>query len=114
MFHKLFFDGSEKAYGFLLDGEAHTYLHDEEVTTIESESLALLAGVKRAVELQLQQLEVIGDSQVVLSQVLGVSKVRGRKQRLINSEIRAYLDLIPNFKIKWVSRDENPADAVSR
>lgn len=114
MIHKLFFDGSEKAYGFLLDGEAHTYLHDEDVSTIESESLALLAGLKRASELQLQQLEIIGDSQVVLNQVLGSAKVRGKRQRLINSEIRAYLDLIPQFQINWVPRHLNEADQISR
>jgi len=114
MIHKLFFDGSEKAYGFLLDGEAHTYLHDEEVTTIESESLALLAGLKRASELQLQELEIIGDSQVVLNQVLGVAKARGSTQRRINSEIRAYLDLIPHFRINWVPRHLNKADDISR
>lgn len=114
MFHELFFDGAEKTYAYILDDQPYTFPHDREVSTVESEAIALLEGLKKAVELEIQHLKIYGDSKVVINQALGASKVRGPSLRSIFSEIMAYLTLIPFFEINWIPRAKNKADAYSR
>lgn len=111
---QLFFDGAEKTYGFILNGQPYTFEHEEDVGTVESEALSLLHGLKTAVEFGFTTLEITGDSQVVLNMVMGVAKPRGSKLRSIFSEIWGYLEYLDNFKINWVPRRLNPADKISR
>ncbi len=86
---KLFTDGGSRgnpgpaAYGFVLEAEDGTVLdaRGEAIgiaTNNVAEYSALVAGLERAVEVGVEELEVISDSELLVKQMLGEYKVKNR------------------------------------
>lgn len=112
---RLYFDGSNHTYGYML-GDLHV---TEPIpfglphTNNVGEYLALIRGLKRALEEDVKELEILGDSQLVIYQVLGMYKVRKPHLKPLLDETRGLLSQF-TYTIRWVPRAENLADNVSR
>lgn len=112
---RLYFDGSENRWGFMLEGCAIpiSYVGEYLGTSMETEYHGLIAGLKKAISLGVSELEIYGDSQVVINQVLGASSAKG-KEKTLRDTARNLMDLIPNFTIKHIDRKFNKADELLR
>jgi len=86
---KLFTDGGSRgnpgpaAYGFVLEAEDGTVLdaRGEAIgvaTNNVAEYSALVAGLERAVEVGVEELEVVSDSELLVKQMRGEYKVKNR------------------------------------
>ena len=112
---KLYFDGSNHTYGYML-GDTHV---TEPIplelphTNNVGEYLALIRGLEKALELGVKDLEIVGDSQLVVYQVLGRYKVRKSHLKPLLEQARQLLSHF-TYTIRWVPRAENLADNVSR
>ena len=84
---KLFTDGGARgnpgpaAYGYVLEAEDGTVLaaHGESIGTATNnvaEYRALVAGLEKALELQVDELEVVSDSELLVKQMRGEYKVK--------------------------------------
>lgn len=120
MVTKLYFDGafkgSQATCGFIIDGliwVEKTYQVSGTSPT-EAEYQGLIKGLEKAIQMGVSTIEVIGDSQPVINQISGRSKTRARELITLKDKALSLLDLIPDYRVKWVPSDENVADAVSR
>jgi ribonuclease HI len=91
----------------VLDRRAETI---GEATNNVAEYRALLLGIERASALGADELEVVGDSELIARQVQGEYKVKDRTLRGLHSQAVAALDRFRAWSIRTVPRDEN-ADA---
>ena len=89
---KLFTDGGARgnpgpaAYGFVLEAEDGTVLAAEGraigvATNNVAEYSALIAGLERAAELQLGEVEVVSDSELLVKQMRGEYRVKNEALR---------------------------------
>ncbi len=78
-----------------------------------AEYRALLLGLRLARELGAEEVEVIGDSELIAKQVLGEYKVKNEALRPLHSEARAALTQFARWSIRTVPRAQNAeADAL--
>jgi len=78
-----------------------------------AEYRALLLGVARARELGAQDLEVVGDSELIAQQVRGAYKVKNAALRELHAEAMAALRELDHWSIETVPRERNArADAL--
>jgi len=138
MFGKLFFDGSNDpkgvkpaSAGFVL----YTYLTEEKRTLGEyngrfastlpvpehlpqtnnsAEYTGLIAGLARALTLGVTNLEVIGDSQLVIYQVLGSWRCKMPHLKPLLEKAHHLNRKFDKITYEWKRRKHNEADAVSR
>ncbi len=75
-----------------------------------AEYRALLLGLQRARELGADEIEVIGDSELIAKQVLGEYKVKNETLRPLHREATAALREFARWSIRTVPRAQN-ADA---
>jgi ribonuclease HI len=75
-----------------------------------AEYQALLAGLRRALELGAKELEVHADSLLVVRQVEGAWRVKDAGLRPLRAEARELLDGLGSWHIRHVRRERN-ADA---
>ena len=121
---KLYFDGSSNILtnavtsGYILETSLievkNTKTHEGYTTNNEAEYLALIEGLKKAIDLGVSDLEILGDSQLVVYQMLGRYKVKANNLKPLHKEAKQLLTLIPKFTFTWLARKGNKADAVSR
>jgi ribonuclease HI len=89
---RLFTDGGARgnpgpaAYGFVIEAEDGTVLaaHGEAIgvaTNNVAEYSALIAGLAKAAELQIPELEVVSDSELMVKQMTGVYRVKNEALR---------------------------------
>ena len=117
------FDGGHRrgigkaAYGFTLkDGEGNLLAHDAQAFGYTTHNVAeyrgMIAGLLRAAEIGVIDLQVWGDSRVVINQMTGASQVRAEHLAALRDEaLRAALKM--NVDYGWNRRDENSeADAL--
>ncbi len=84
-----------------------------EATNNVAEYRALLAGIARAGELGATELELVGDSELVVKQVRGEYKVKNQGIRLLHAEVLDALGSFESWTIEHVRREENAeADAL--
>ena len=84
-----------------------------EATNNVAEYRALLAGIEKASELGATELELIGDSELVVRQVRGEYKVRNAGIKPLHAEVLTALDGFDSWTIEHVRREENAeADAL--
>ena len=94
---RLFTDGGARgnpgpaAYGYVLEDAAGNVLaaHGEAIgiaTNNVAEYSALLAGLERAAELGVDELEVVSDSELMVRQMTGVYKVKNEALRELSLE----------------------------
>ncbi len=78
-----------------------------------AEYRALLLGLRRARELGADDVEVIGDSELIAKQVLGQYKVKNDALRSLHREATAALRAFDHWSIRTVPRAQNAdADAL--
>ncbi len=78
-----------------------------------AEYRALLLGFERARELGAEEIEVIGDSELIAKQVLGEYKVKNEAMRALHREAISALGAFDRWSIRTVPRAQNAeADAL--
>ena len=72
-----------------------------------AEYRALLLGIARATQLGATELELIGDSELVVRQVRGEYKVKDATLRGLHDEVRQALRPFERWSIRHVRREQN-------
>jgi ribonuclease HI len=72
-----------------------------------AEYRALLLGIERAAALGASELELIGDSELIVRQVKGEYKVKDATLRQLHDEVRRALGGFERWSIRHVRRAEN-------
>jgi ribonuclease HI len=72
-----------------------------------AEYRALLAGIERAAELGASELELVGDSELIVRQVKGEYKVRDANLRELHAEVKRALRPFESWSIRHVRREQN-------
>ncbi len=115
---RLFTDGGSRgnpgpaAYGFVLEADDGTVL-DARGETIGvatnnvAEYSALVAGLERAAEVGVDELEVVSDSELLVKQMRGEYKVRNRALKELSLEAARLARKIQRVKYTAVRRERN-------
>ncbi len=78
-----------------------------------AEYRALLFGIERARELAADEVELIGDSELIVRQVRGEYRVKDAALRDLHAQVRRALDGFDRWSIRHVRREENArADVI--
>lgn len=72
-----------------------------------AEYRALLLGIERAAELGASELELIGDSELIVRQVNGEYKVKDATLRELHSEVKRALRPFDSWSVRHVRREQN-------
>jgi len=115
---KLFTDGGSRgnpgpaAYGFVLEAEDGTVLdaRGEAIgvaTNNVAEYSALVAGLERAAEVGVEDLEVVSDSELLVKQMRGEYKVKNRALQELFLDASRLARRIPRVKYTAVRREQN-------
>ena len=115
---RLFTDGGARgnpgpaAYGYVLEGADGTVLaaHGESIgiaTNNVAEYSALIAGLERAVELGLGELEVVSDSELMVKQMRGEYKVKNQALRELSLRAREVAATVGEVRYTAVRREHN-------
>jgi ribonuclease HI len=115
---RLFTDGGARgnpgpaAYGYVLEAEDGGVLeaHGEAIgvaTNNVAEYSALLAGLAKAAELGIDELEVVSDSELMVKQMTGVYRVKNAALRDLSLEAARLARGIGRVEYRAVRREEN-------
>ena len=84
-----------------------------EATNNVGEYRAVLLGIDLAVSLGATELDLVGDSELIVRQVKGEYKVKDATLQQLNAQVRSALAGFDSWSIRHVRRDENAeADAL--
>jgi ribonuclease HI len=75
-----------------------------------AEYRALLLGIERAAALGASELELVGDSELIVRQVKGEYKVKDATLRELHAQVKRALEPFEHWSIRHVRREQN-ADA---
>jgi ribonuclease HI len=78
-----------------------------EATNNVAEYRALLLGIERALELGASELELVGDSELVVRQVRGEYKVKDAGLKPLHAQVMQALDDFDSWSIRHVRREQN-------
>ena len=78
-----------------------------EATNNVAEYRALLLGIERAAALGATELELVGDSELVVRQVKGEYKVKDAALRRLHAEVKRALSGFESWSIRHVRREHN-------
>ena len=78
-----------------------------EATNNVAEYRALLLGIERARELGASELELVGDSELVVRQVRGEYRVKDAGLKPLHAQVMQALDDFDAWSIRHVRREEN-------
>ena len=100
------------AYGYVLEAEDGTILaaHGERIgvaTNNVAEYRALIAGLEKAVELQVGELEVISDSELLVKQMTGEYRVKNETLRELSLEAGRLARQLRHVSYRAVRREHN-------
>ena len=115
---KLFTDGGARgnpgpaAFGYVVEAENGHVLaaHGEAIghaTNNVAEYRALIAGLEKAVELGIEELEVVSDSELLVKQMQGEYKVKNEALRELNDEANFLERKLGRVRYKAVRREHN-------
>jgi ribonuclease HI len=115
---RLFTDGGSRgnpgpsAFGYVLEAEDGTVLaaHGEAIgiaTNNVAEYRALVAGLARAAELQVGELEVVSDSELLVKQMRGEYRVRNEALRQFSVEAARLARQLGSVTYTAVRREHN-------
>ena len=115
---KLFTDGGARgnpgpaAYGFVLEAEDGSVLAAEGArigiaTNNVAEYRALIAGLERAVELAVPDVEVVSDSELLVKQMRGEYRVKNEALRELSVEAARLARTIGKVRYTAVRREQN-------
>ena len=100
------------AYGYVLEAEDGTVL-DARGETIGvatnnvAEYRALIAGLEKAIELGIDELEVVSDSELLVKQMQGEYRVKNEALRELNDEANSLERKLGRVRYKAVRREHN-------
>jgi len=100
------------AYGYVLEAEDGTVLdaHGETIgvaTNNVAEYRALIAGLEKAVDLGIDELEVVSDSELLVKQMQGEYRVKNEALRELNDEANSLERKLGRVRYKAVRREHN-------
>jgi ribonuclease HI len=72
-----------------------------------AEYRALLLGIRLAKELEAEEVELVGDSQLIVRQVQGKYKVKNEDLKPLHTKVRDELRSLDKWSIKDVRREQN-------
>jgi ribonuclease HI len=115
---RLFTDGGARgnpgpaAYAYVLEAEDGTVLaaHGEAIgvaTNNVAEYRALVAGLARAVDAGIAELEIVSDSRLIVRQMQGAYKVKNAALRQLWEDAQRTARRIDRVDYTWVPREEN-------
>ena len=115
---RLFTDGGARgnpgpaAYGYVLEADDGAVLaaHGEAIGTATNnvaEYRALLAGLEKALELGVDELEVVSDSELLVKQMRGEYKVRKPTLRELSAQAAGLADELRSVTYTAVRREHN-------
>jgi ribonuclease HI len=115
---RLFTDGGARgnpgpaAYGFVLEAEDGTVLAAEGAaigvaTNNVAEYSGLIAGLQRALELQVPDVEVVSDSELMVKQLRGEYRVKNEALRKLFVEATRLARELRNVEYRHVKRAHN-------
>ena len=115
---KLFTDGGARgnpgpaAYGYVLEADDGTLLaaHGERIgvaTNNVAEYRALIAGLEKAVELGLDEVGVVSDSELLVKQMTGEYRVKNEALKKLNDEAERVARRIGEVSYRAVRREHN-------
>jgi probable phosphoglycerate mutase len=115
---KLFTDGGARgnpgpaAYGYVLEAEDGTVLaaHGEAIgvaTNNVAEYSALIAGLEKALELQVADVEVVSDSELMVKQMRGEYRVKNEALRKLQRRAAALAGRLGSATYTAVRREHN-------
>jgi ribonuclease HI len=115
---RLFTDGGARgnpgpaAYGFVLEAEDGTVLAAEgqaigSTTNNVAEYSGLIAGLRKAVELQVPDVEVVSDSELMVKQMKGEYKVKNDALRALSVEAASLARQLGTVEYRHVKRAQN-------
>ncbi len=114
----LFTDGGARgnpgpaAYGYVLEADDGTVLaaHGERIgvaTNNVAEYRALIAGLEKALELGLDEVGVVSDSELLVKQMTGEYRVKNEALRKLNNEAERVARRIGEVSYRAVRREHN-------
>jgi len=92
------------ADGTILDERSETI---GRATNNVAEYRAVLLGIERAGALGAAELELVGDSELIVRQVKGEYKVKDATMRELHAEVRKALSGFEDWSIRHVRREQN-------
>jgi ribonuclease HI len=100
------------AYGYVLEAENGTVLDARgETIGVATNNVAeysgLIAGLQKAVEFGVEELEVVSDSELIVRQMTGEYKVKNEALRALKEEAEDLADRIRKVKFTSVRREHN-------
>ena len=100
------------AYGFVIEAEDGTVLAAEGkaigiATNNVAEYSALIAGLKRAVELSVSELEVVSDSELLVKQMTGEYRVKNEALKELSLEASRLARRLGKVSYTAVRREHN-------
>ena len=115
---RLFTDGGARgnpgpaAFGYVLEAEDGTVLaaHGEAIgiaTNNVAEYRGLIAGLQRALELQVPEVEVVSDSELMVKQMRGEYRVRNAALLELNEEAEELARKLGSVEYRHVKRAHN-------
>lgn len=118
---KLYFDGAcrgnpsnKLGLGFVVYQKNTEILHEfKKAVDIESgtnniaEYMALIEGLKYIVEEKIDYVDIYGDSDLIIKQVLGVYKVKALHLKVYHDMVKELVEKIPKVVFQHVPRNEN-------
>ncbi len=115
---KLYTDGGARgnpgpaAYGYVLEAEDGTVLaaHGEAIGTATNnvaEYSALIAGLERAIELSLDRVEVVSDSELMVKQMRGEYKVKNKVLLEFSLKAARLASVVGDVRYTAVRREAN-------
>ena len=115
---RLFTDGGARgnpgpaAYGFVLESDDGTVLAAEgeaigTATNNVAEYSGLIAGLEKALELHVPEVEVVSDSELMVKQMRGEYRVKNEALRELYNEATALARRLGNVEYRHVKRAHN-------
>src|ERR1019366_6345734 len=100
------------AYGYVLEAEDGTVLAAEgeaigEATNNVAEYSGLIAGLAKAIELHVPDLEVVSDSELMVKQMRGEYRVKNEALRELSLEAARLARRLKNVEYRHVKRAHN-------
>ena len=83
-------------------------------TNTRAEYIAAIEGVKKAIQLQAEEIELRMDSLLVVRQVEGLWKIKHPSLKILNQELKHALNSLKKWRVKHVPREKNQrADSLA-
>lgn len=115
--YKCYFDGSSKGNpgeancGFVVLENGKVIYKDTKPLGIATNNVAeyhgLLSLVDYLVSVKAKNVQILGDSQLVIKQTKGEWRVKSVDLKPLNQNVKTLLAMIPKWDLQWIPREQN-------